>query len=168
MFISDHCSPNPQTTRQAQRCGTSSIALTKLPIKNYSEVEQYIKELKEKVKRLGLDEYYGWYLGTTYGTQSDEILQLTDKYAAHTPEAALACAEVLYGIHREFVVSASDFFVRRTGRIFFDINSIPQIREHVMRILQVELRWTDDRLTQENHILDSLLKDASSYYSKEK
>ena len=63
--------------------------------------------------------------------------------------------------------SAEDFFVRRTGRLYFDIESIPVIRKAVMKDLQQLLGWDESRLSKEEQQLDELIKDATYYYESE-
>jgi glycerol-3-phosphate dehydrogenase len=65
------------------------------------------------------------------------------------------------------VTRASDYFVRRTGRLYFDIMSIATIRQPVMDIMAQELQWDDKRLKEENAILDRLITDATTYYDQE-
>jgi len=55
---------------------------------------------------------------------------------------------------------ADDFFVRRTGRLYFDINSIPIIRDAVLADLQNYLGWDDNRLAKEVANLEELIYDA--------
>jgi glycerol kinase len=61
----------------------------------------------------------------------------------------------------------SDFFVRRTGRLYFDIESVHQFRHIVEEDLIKYLKWDEARCQRENQYLDMLLQDASTYYEKE-
>lgn len=148
-------------------CSTIKIALTDQPFENFAAVQSYITDLDQQFSAFGIETFYAEYLTTTYGKQTNEILELMDQFKHHNAEVALACAEVYFGIQNEFISTAADFFVRRTGRLFFNIPSIPRIREAVMAVLTKELNWSADRLAQENKQLDNWLKDASTYYTTE-
>ena len=146
---------------------TRQIALTEEVLKDASEVKKYINALKAKVSKLGLDAYYGWYLATVYGKQAEAILEKMKEFSGDQPAIALARAEVWYGVHFELVNRASDFFVRRTGRLYFDINSIDDIQEAVFADLKNYLGWEEERLKKEVGLMANLLFDATNYYEKE-
>lgn len=158
----------PKVEKRAfKKCQTRHISLTEKPLANAKAVEHYIKDLQKMVRDLGLDPYYGWYLGTVYGNQADTILEKMKDFANDAPEVALARAEAWFGVHHEMVNRADDFFVRRTGRLYFDINSIPTIRESVIADLQQYLNWDAERLAKEVTNLNELIYDATHYYEAE-
>ena len=147
---------------------TKNIALTHDPFKNYREVKSYIKIITEKLKKLGVSNpHCGEYLVTTYGKQTESILQKTSYFLNESMEDKLIRAEVWYGVYYEMVNSLADFFVRRTGRLYFDIQSIYTYRSLVTEDLTKYLGWSETRLLQENTSLDILLKDASTFYKEE-
>ena len=113
-----------------------------------------------------MDKYYAGYLTTNYGTQADLILLKMIEFS-DVPEVSLARAEAWFGMHYEMVSSAEDFFVRRTGRLYFDIKSIAVIREKVMEDLKKTLEWNEERTALENKKMDELIFDATHYYDKE-
>ncbi len=149
------------------RCSTKKIALTVDPFPNFKTVEAFIEKIKPFLVQAGLDKYYAWYLTTVYGKQSNTILDKLKDFKNDKPEVALGKAEAWYGVHHEMINSAEDFFVRRTGRLYFDIQTISVIREEVMNDLKNYLNWDDDRLAKENKNLDELLFDARNYYKEE-
>ncbi len=151
----------------APDCKTKNIPLTPDPLKNAKAVEQYIKELEAPIQQMGLDKYYAWYLATVYGKQADGILEKAKSFKNKNAMVALARAEVWFTVHHEMVNSAADFFVRRTGRLYFDIESIPIIRKAAMKDLQQFLGWNESRLAAEESLLDELIKDATYYYESE-
>jgi len=153
--------------RAFKKCQTRNIFLTENPFKSSKAVYDYIDELKARAKKLGLKEYYGWYLATVYGKQAETILEKMKDFASDSPNIALARAEVWFGVHHEMVNRADDFFVRRTGRLYFDIDSIDDIQEVVFTDLQKYLGWSDDRLKKEVGDMANLLFDATNYYEEE-
>ena len=83
------------------------------------------------------------------------------------PEVSLARAEAWFGIHYEMVSSAEDFFVRRTGKLYFDIKSISLIREKVVGDMKNIFLWDEKRTIKEDKKIDDLIYDATHYYDKE-
>lgn len=149
------------------KCKTKKIPLTADPLANAKAVDAYIDELQTKVKEYGLDAFYGWYLGTNYGKQADAILAKMKDFDNEDREISLARAEAWWGVHKEMVNGAEDFFVRRTGRLFFNMDSVPIIRMAIMTDLQNYLNWSEDRLQKETNHLDELIYDAKHFYEKE-
>ncbi len=148
-------------------CKTKNIPLTEVPFDNFQASLKYIEDTTPKLSPYGLDAYHAWYLTTTYGRQSDIIIQKLSDFRSEAPEVALARAEVWYAILHEMVSSAEDFFVRRTGRLYFDIQTIAEVRDAVMQDLQLALGWDEQRLKDEQDNLNDLLHDATHYYDKE-
>lgn len=148
-------------------CKTKEIYLTKQPFSNAKAVQEYIDQLEKEMKNRGLAPYYGWYLTTQYGNQSQLILDKMATLEAATPAIALARAEAWFTTQHEMVNRASDFFVRRTGRLYFDIESIEEVKSAVMADLQAYLAWDAARLQQEEELLAMLMYDATHYYDDE-
>jgi len=146
---------------------TKEIQLTPDPLANNKAVERYIEEQKKACAALLLDPYYGWYLATNYGRQTEDILSKVSSGDNEDPEINLALAELSYCLEHEMVQRAEDFFVRRTGRLYFDILSIEKIRAAVMSSLSSSLGWSAERLQEEERILDLLIQDATHYYADE-
>ncbi len=153
--------------RAFKKCQTKNIALNEQPLANAKAVYAYIDELKDRAKKLGLTEYYGWYLATVYGKQAETIIDKMKDFDGDAPAIALARAEAWFCVHHEMVNRADDFFVRRTGRLYFDIDSIDDIQEVVFADLQQYLGWSDDRLKKEVGDFANLLFDATNYYEEE-
>lgn len=143
---------------------TDEISLGGEQAMSNKEVKKYIQNLSDRISAMGLDPYYGWYLVTNYGKQAELIIANLSQPAT---EIELAQEEIRFNIAHEMVTRASDYFVRRTGRLYFDIKSIDAIRQPVMDVMTQELQWDDERLKQENAILDRLIIDATTYYDQE-
>lgn len=148
-------------------CQTKNIPLTENSLKDADEVQSYIRVLQNRVGGLGLDSYYGWYLATVYGRQAEIILEKITEFSDNTPAEALIRAETWFCIHHEMVNRADDFLVRRTGRLYFDIESVQAFKEVVLADLQKYLDWTEKRLAKEKAHLEGLLYDAMHYYDEE-
>ena len=147
---------------------TDRIPLTSCPMSDTKEVNTYEKEIASQLKTIGItDIHQSIYLATTYGKQADDIIQKTDYFLNESAEERLIRAEVWYSVHHEMTNALADFFVRRTGRLYFDIHSVHKYRQLVQEDLVKYLGWDEGRVIKENKWLDSLLKDASHYYDKE-
>ncbi len=147
---------------------TEKIALTSDPLKDSKAVDAYQSEITKRLKDLGIDnDYQGWYLATTYGKQADAIIDKMNFFLNDSPEERQIRAELWYSVHHEMTNSLADFFVRRTGRLYFDIDSVHQYRLLVQEDMIKYLGWDEARVLKENNYLNLLLQDASVYYEEE-
>lgn len=147
---------------------TDRIPLTLTPLKDTEAVKSYQGEITHRLKELGIDDLYqGWYLATTYGKQADIIIEKINYFLNDDIEDRLVRAEIWYSVHHEMCNGLADFFVRRTGRLYFDIRSVQLYRQLVQEDLIHYFGWNEARVAKENAHLDLLLQDASHYYDKE-
>ncbi len=150
------------------RSHTQQIQLTSNPLNNSKEVKDYMNQITQQLKDLQIeDPYYGWYLVSTYGKQADIIISKINYFLNDAIGERLIRAELWYGVHHEMVNGLADFFVRRTGRLYFDIGSVHKYRSIIEEDLIKYLKWNETRLKTENQYLDLLLTDAATYYEKE-
>lgn len=105
-------------------CTTDEIPLCGSDFKKFKHVKKYIAEIFERIKADGFTEYDAWFLVTNYGKQTEQVLDLYKGFKNKDPYLRLIRAELQFGIAFEMVSSPMDFFIRRTGRLYFDIDSI--------------------------------------------
>ncbi|WP_234859465.1 glycerol-3-phosphate dehydrogenase/oxidase [Aquimarina aquimarini] len=147
---------------------TDTILLTSDPLKNTQEVEEYSDQVARELKKMQIDDlYYSSYLVSTYGKQTDVILNKTRSFTNEMMIERLIRAELWYSVYYEMTNGLADFFVRRTGRLYFDIDSVYRYRSLILHDLVDYLNWDKPRVTQENSYLDLLLEDAITYYETE-
>ncbi|MGB1308156.1 MAG: FAD-dependent oxidoreductase [Oceanihabitans sp.] len=144
---------------------TDKITLTTKGFNATKEVEIFKNNLQVKLNKLGFTgSYYSWYLTTTYGKQATIIIKNLSLFNNSDIETQLIRAELWYGIHYEMVNSLSDFFVRRTGRLYFNISSVTTFRDIILEDCKQYLNWNAPRVLKENKALDLLIKDATHFY----
>ncbi len=150
------------------RSYTEKIPLTSEPLENSKEVENHKQHLLKDLKDVGIsDPYQSWYLVTTYGKQSDTIINKMNFFLNKNPLERLIRSEVWYCVHHEMCNTLADFFVRRTGRLYFNIPSVHIFRKLVQEDMIQYLGWNEARVVRENNHLDSLIKDATTFYNVE-
>ena len=113
-------------------CKTESIALCGSNFKKYKQVKKYIAEIYDRIKSDGFDEYDAWFLVTNYGVQTETILENYQSRNDKDPKVRMAKAELQFGIDYEMVATPMDFFIRRTGRLYFDIHSVRALMEPIL------------------------------------
>lgn len=147
---------------------TEKIALTTDAMASSKEVKKYRKKLQLKLQEVGIEnDYFAWYLTSHYGKQANDILEKMQSFTDENPESRLIRAELWYGIHHEMINSLADFFVRRTGRLYFNISSIAKYESLIIKDCTQYLNWDAARITKEKEILSILVKDATHFYDEE-
>ncbi|NHF58840.1 glycerol-3-phosphate dehydrogenase/oxidase [Flavobacteriaceae bacterium TP-CH-4] len=150
--------------QKIKECTTDAIPLAgNVDFKKFKHVTKYIDEVYERIKLDGFEKYTAWFLVTNYGKQTEAIL---DTYASlnDTDNAIrLAKAELRFGINHEMVQNPMDFFIRRTGRLYFDIDSVRSLMEPLLEEFKVIYKVDDAQLLQWKETLQHELEEHSNF-----
>lgn len=147
-------------------CQTKDIFLTKDALKTVRQVTDLIAELETQVTGLGLDSYFAWYLVTNYGRAAKAILNNMSQYN-NSPEIALTRAELAYCLANEYVFTLADFYVRRTGKLYFEIQNIALTKSFIVDDFVAYFDWTPAEKSKYVADFEREYKDATTYYDKE-
>jgi glycerol-3-phosphate dehydrogenase len=146
---------------------TKSIGLTNEPFKSNQEVSDFIDSLSKEFESEGINPYYAWYIVTNYGKDCQDIIEEAKGGNRTISEEELIFAELHHCIQEELTVTVEDFFVRRTGRLYFNIQSVIDYKEKVIAVMSKKFGWTQERVQEETDNLNQLIQDATTYYDKE-
>lgn len=146
---------------------TKEIGLTNDPFKSNKEVTDFIEKLSEEFKSEGIDPYYAWYIVTTYGKDCMDIVDEAKGENGSISEEELILAELNHCIQNELTVTVVDFFVRRTGRLYFNIQSVVDYKEKVIQVMTEKFDWLPERVQEERDSINLLIQDATTYYDEE-
>ena len=131
---------------KVEECHTDKIPLIGNDFKKFKHVKKYIAEVYGAIKEDGFSEYDAWYLVTTYGKQTEQILNDYKSFKNNDNALRLIRAELKFGVEHEMVANPMDFFIRRTGRLYFDIDSVREYLQPVMDDLQKVYGYDDARI----------------------
>ena len=150
-------------------CQTKEVSLIEPTLQNSRAVEDYITKVKEILahKKINNSDYYAWFLVTNYGRQADIIIDKMDSFSIKNKELALLKAELWFGVHYEMVSSVMDFYERRTGRLYFDIESIDWSKSTILEDFDQYFGWDEERMNFEKEQLNKRITDATTYYDTE-
>lgn len=111
----------------AKSCSTKNIPLTGGVFKNKNEYLQRILDMCGQIPHTfsQLEELFG-----KYGSETEKIVEYAyEVYNTDRTEGfPLKKAELLYSIVHEYAVKPSDFYVRRSGMLYFDRTRIEEHR----------------------------------------
>ena len=144
-------------------CSTDSIRLAGAGLKTIADVKKYHDEIAHRVESLGLKGDHATYLVHLYGKQADEIIGFASKNPKTDPEIDLALAELWFTIHHEMVIKSTDFLVRRTGLLYFNIHRLYKIKGPLLRAMGQYLNWDAIRLSKEHEEIDELISQTLNF-----
>ncbi|MEO1049002.1 MAG: FAD-dependent oxidoreductase [Bacteroidota bacterium] len=149
--------------RHFEKCHTDKIVLAGGEFSNAGEVDEYIRQIHEKIKAYGFDEFEANYLVSNYGVQTDEVLERMSNIQEEDHDIRLAKAELEFTLNNEIVFGPLDFFVRRTGRLYFNINSIDKVKPAVLQRFAEAFNWDKTTAAQHEKWLETAMFEASHF-----
>lgn len=149
---------------ETKKCYTDKISLCGNDnFKKYKHVKKYISKVYERIKPEGFSKHDAWFLVTNYGEQTESILELYEKRTEPDNATKLILAELEYGISNEMVLNPMDFFIRRTGRLYFDIESVIQYLQPVLTEFKKFFNVEETQLTTWQETLEKEIKEHSDF-----
>jgi glycerol-3-phosphate dehydrogenase len=142
---------------------TEKIVLSGGSFTNHKEVLNYIKTIQEKISKLGLNKKDAAYFVYNYGKQTDVILTKFDELTDVDIEQRMIKAEVWFSILYESACSPVDFFMRRTGRAYFNIDSVYKHLNLVLTEFSTHFSWNNEILNKKKEELNKELKSITSF-----
>ena len=121
-------------------------------------------------KAIGLSEETAKQLIYRYGSNVDIVF---NNYRDEKEKAKAAnlnpvvYASLRYAIDHELAYKPVDFFIRRTGAIFFDINWVREHKETVTQFMKKEFNWSDEQEVEYKKELEQLVYEATHPIDKE-
>ena len=131
--------------------------------KKFKHVKKYIDQVYSEIKEEGFTKHDAWFLVTNYGKQTSKILETYATLVDEDKYVRLAKAELAFGIDYEMVQNPMDFFIRRTGRLYFDIDSIRTFMEPILAEFKLRFGVDDARVEEWRTTLNAELKEHSDF-----
>ncbi|QXP63811.1 glycerol-3-phosphate dehydrogenase/oxidase [Polaribacter sp. HaHaR_3_91] len=130
---------------------TKEITLSGGTFDSYQEVESYTDAIQNRIAEVDFDRKDAEYLVQNYGKQTDIILQKFDDLMHDNMQEKMIMAEVWFTINYEMTCTPTDFFMRRTGRLFFDAHSVNLYKEYVLELFKTHFSW-DEKTTKKHQL----------------
>jgi glycerol-3-phosphate dehydrogenase len=146
--------------RNLKKCETEKKKLVGAEFKNAKQVVTYIRLLEKQLKPWGFNQYAN-YLVSNYGKQTDVILNYLKNLPGTKNDLALAKSELWFCIHYEMVISPADFFIRRTGMLFFQMNRMYALLEPIIQEFKRYFEWSDEKTKREEEIVKKVIREAA-------
>lgn len=150
--------------KELKECFTEEIPLCGNDgFKKFKHVTKYIAEVYDRMKPDGFDKHDAWALVTRYGKQTETILKTYRNLKDIDRYVRMAKAELHFCIDYEMVQNPMDFFIRRTGRLYFDIDSIRNLMEPVLEEFKAIYKVDDAQILDWKESLQAELEEHSNF-----
>ncbi|MGW9855585.1 glycerol-3-phosphate dehydrogenase [Staphylococcus hominis] len=127
--------------------------------KNY---ENYVNRKVQEGKALGLSTDVAYKLSAKYGSNVDKlfaIAQLTNEKDLNMPLELYV--QLVYSVQNEMVYKPTDFLIRRTGKLYFDINTVKQYKQAIIDELDKLLNYTAEQKNEFSKEVDEAIEEAT-------
>ncbi|MCC5802483.1 glycerol-3-phosphate dehydrogenase/oxidase [Rossellomorea vietnamensis] len=125
--------------------------------------QSFIDQKAGEALQYGLSEAEGRKLAGMYGSNVDQLFKLAHAYSGSTDERSVPpylYAQLIYAIQEEMAATPVDFFIRRTGALFFDREWVEKWKEPVIEMMSKLLNWTSEQKDKYTADLNEELKNA--------
>lgn len=131
--------------KHATKCMTKALSLSGAKGLNSRNFKDYIKNKAKVGESLGFSYEEALALTSKYGTNVDDVFTHTKTYNKMADKLPLPLyAELQYSIEKEMVYTPSDFFIRRTGLLYFDIAAVQKYKEAVIDIMSERIGYSEN------------------------
>ncbi len=120
-------------------CKTKHFKIHVNSFQDYKAYKNFGKDLVQQNPSISASSI--WYLINNYGKNASTILNKALSASNQDLEQAILIAELEFGIQHESVLSVEDFFERRTGMLYFDIERTKKYLKTVSDFLAQTFNW---------------------------
>ena len=149
--------------RSFKKCFTNKIVLSGGIFKDDQDVKKYTNKVFEQIKTFGFDLIDARYLVSNYGRQTDTILARFMALKDNDYICRLAKAELWFTLKFEMVHNPQDFFIRRTGRLYFKIENLRELVDPIIEEFVRYFNWDDDQKQRERNKINTAIFEASNF-----
>jgi glycerol-3-phosphate dehydrogenase len=155
---------NSFSGRSFPACKTQTLKLAGQGFSGVEEVKLFLASLAQQLQSLELPASDARYLVENYGKQALEIVKVAGTYPRSSdPDERMLKAEAAFALQHEMILTLADFFVRRTGFLYFDIAKVRRWKEVIAGELKSHIGWDQQRLQKELAGVDLLIERATTF-----
>ena len=148
------------TKRNLADCTTDKIQLSGGKINKELSFLTFVKSKITQGTTLGLSTNESEKLINRYGSNTDELYAIIEKLKEEESELPIRLrAQLIYAIEKEMCVTPSDFFIRRTGLLYFDIATVKKYKTELSLYMKNLLIWNDDLKSRWDNELEKIIEE---------
>ncbi|HXU25667.1 MAG TPA: FAD-dependent oxidoreductase [Bacteroidia bacterium] len=126
-------------------CSTDKIQLSGGKINKEFNFHEFVKSKTSQGLALGLSVNEAEKLINRYGSNIDELYLRIEKLKEEKSELPILLrAQLIYAIEKEMCVTPTDFFIRRTALLYFDIETVRKYKTTLFLYMKDIMLWNDE------------------------
>ena len=150
-----------QLEKTCRPCQTKHLPISGGDIGGANEWHTFISKKVMEGMSYGFTEQQAKQLVQRYGTNVDRLFALAHTYDRNSTLLPIDWYVMcMYALEYEMAVTPLDFFIRRTGALFFDIHAVRQWKGAVTQLMQSYFNWTDEERNRYEQQVNVALHDA--------
>ncbi|MFE8695864.1 glycerol-3-phosphate dehydrogenase/oxidase [Cytobacillus sp. FJAT-53684] len=146
-------------------CQTKKMPISGGDVGGSSQFADFITKQSQMGMEIGLSREDAVHLAAMYGSNTPTLFKMIEENghteAKHYQLPLLLWGKLKYALENEMAATPTDFFIRRTGALLFDIHTVREYRDQVLHLMADYFNW--DQATKEkfNEQLEKELQDAT-------
>lgn len=134
-----------ETGQRFSPCQTKYMRLSGGEFRSPEDYAKHTKTKQEELISIGFESKEAAHLAAFYGTNVGHLIEIA-KRINHKGNLPLSVeVPLLYSIHREMALKPTDFFIRRTGALLFDIDWVEKWKNPVIEYMKLYLNWDTEQ-----------------------
>jgi len=146
---------------QKSKCKTKRHKIHAASFENYQEYLAYIENLNQSFKSKDVSKYICWFLTSTYGRNAEIILNKALIDQEGSLEESIIKSEIQFVIDYESALRPDDYFNRRSGKLYFDIESLQRNFDLIIREFAKHFSWSKEKTEVERKKCKELISDVT-------
>ncbi|KRG10044.1 glycerol-3-phosphate dehydrogenase/oxidase [Staphylococcus sp. NAM3COL9] len=145
------------------KAATKHLTISGGDVGGSKNFDKYIEQKIEEAKAYQIDEATARHFVSKYGSNAEELFKIAQ--TAQYQETGLPLdiyTELIYSIQNEMVHRPTDFFIRRTGKLYFKIDDVLNYKEQVIDVMAELLGYTNIQKELYTNELETAIKEAQT------
>ncbi len=145
------------------KAATKHLTISGGDVGGSKNFDKYIEQKVEDAKAYQIDEATARHFVSKYGSNAEELFKIAQ--TAQYQETGLPLdiyTELIYSIQNEMVHRPTDFFIRRTGKLYFKIDDVLNYKEQVIDVMAELLGYTNIQKELYTKELETAIKEAQT------
>ncbi|SOB93788.1 homodimeric glycerol 3-phosphate dehydrogenase (quinone) [Ureibacillus xyleni] len=146
--------------KHGQKSNTKYLSLSGAKGLNSVNFHDYVANKAKEGEQLGISYNEAKLLVEKYGTNVDDVFHFI-RYGKESNVPITLYAELLYSIYFEMVMTPCDFFIRRTGYLYFDIELVQNYKNEIIEIMSQTIGYSESEKIFYQMQLEQFIDDAT-------
>lgn len=146
---------NEQFNKKFGKSITKNLPISGGDLSGSKFFASFVEKRTIKGQQLGLSEAQSRYLAKFYGTNVDKVFHYITQAKGSLPTTVYG--QLYYAMNEESAATLEDFFIRRTGALYFDMSYVKKYKELVLQEMAQFLQWSEQQQQAQKAKLDQTI-----------